>query len=95
MTARQSEKTLLARAAAHEKWARCEDPKTATAPARAAFQKKFLDVADPDGSLRLRISKLSGIEQENLERQLVARVEHARKAYYTRLALASARARRK
>lgn len=97
MTARQSEKTLNARAAAHEKWAKCQDPTAATAAARGAFQKKFLDVADPEGSLRLKIAQApsGGIERVTLEKDLARRVEHARKAYYTRLALASAKARRK
>lgn len=98
MTARhQSDRTLLARAAAHAKWAQCADPTAATAAARNAFQKKFLDGADPTGELRLEISKLpiGSPEREKLEGDLDRRAEHARKAYYTRLALASARARRK
>ncbi len=54
--------------------------KTNTAPARAALQAKFLREVDPDEVL------------PEAERQ--RRATHARKAYYTRLAMKSAQARR-
>ncbi len=89
-----SERTMIARLAAHEKWAKCENPTEATAAARRAFQTKFQEAADPDGSLRRAIENATGVEYDTLIADLRRRVEHARKAYYTRLALASARARR-
>jgi hypothetical protein len=65
--------------AAHVLHAR-RDSREHTTPARAAFLARFEDEVDPD-----RV--LSPTERER-------RAEHARKAYFTRLALASARARR-
>jgi hypothetical protein len=76
-----SERVLLARLAAHSKWAKTPDPTAATAPARAAFNDRFEREADPDGIL------------EPLERS--RRAEHLRKAYFTRLALKSAQSRRR
>ena len=75
-----AERTLRARLAAHEKWAN-HDAVEGTAKARAAFLARFEDECDPDRVL------------PELERK--RRAEHARKAYFTRLALASSRARRK
>jgi hypothetical protein len=74
-----AERSLKARMAAHALHAR-RDSREHTAPARAAFLARFEDEVDPD---RL----LSPAERAR-------RAEHARKAYFTRLALASARARR-
>lgn len=54
--------------------------KTNTAPARKAFNDRFENEVDPDRVL------------DPTER--ARRAEHARKAYFTRLALKSARARR-
>jgi len=76
-----SERTLASRIAAHEKWARCPDRSAATAPARRAFDDRFEKQVDPDGVL------------DPVER--ARRAAHARKAYFTRLALRSAQARRK
>lgn len=53
--------------------------KTNTEPARKAFDQRFYDQVDPDG-------KLSPAEREK-------RAAHARKAYFTELALKSAKAR--
>ncbi len=75
-----SERSLRARLAAHSLHARV-DPSAHTAPARAAFLAKFEAEVDPDGIL------------PEVERK--RRAEHARKAYFARLALASAKARRK
>jgi hypothetical protein len=54
--------------------------KTNTEPARAAFMARFEDEVDPDRVLS--------------PEERARRAEHARKAYFARLALASARARR-
>jgi len=61
------------RIGAHISWARTTDRSARTAPARAAFEAKFLAEADGDP----------------------VRAEHLRKAHFARLALASARARRR
>jgi len=57
------------------------DPRATTAPARAAFLKRFLDEVDPDRVLP---------EPERLRRAAAAR-----KAYFTRLAYLASRSRRK
>lgn len=75
-----SERTLLARAAAHTLHAGVADPARHTEPARRAFLARFEQEADPDGVL----------PQAERER----RGAHLRKAYFAKLALASARARR-
>lgn len=54
---------------------------TNTAPARRAFEQRFYDEVDPDGLLS--------------EHERERRAAHARKAYFTRLALKSAQVRRK
>ena len=82
MPARTPEnRSLVSRIAAHEKWARTPDATAATAPARAAFLDRFEREVDPEGVLA--------------PQERARRAEHARKAYFTRLALKSARARRK
>lgn len=73
--------TLRARAAAHESWARTQNRTARTAPARAAMQRKFEQQVDPNNEL--------------LPAERAKRAENARKAYYTRLALRSAQARRR
>jgi hypothetical protein len=75
-----TERSLHARLAAHAKWAQT-DPVEGTAAARAKFLLRFIDEVDPDRILP---------EPERLRR-----AEHARKAYMTKLALKSAKARRK
>jgi hypothetical protein len=75
-----NERVLRARLAAHTKWANT-DPVEGTAAARAAFLDRFELAVDPDGVLPIA------------ERQ--RRASHARKAYFARLALKSAQARRK
>jgi len=67
--------------AVHDSWARTADPAARTAPARAAAESRFEREVDPDGVL----------PPEERRR----RAEHARKAHYLRMALASAKARRK
>jgi hypothetical protein len=74
-----AERTLRARLAAYTMHAR-HDAKRTTTAARAAFLARFEAEVDPDGTLA----------PEERRR----RAEHARRAYFTRLALASAKARR-
>ncbi|MFC9765609.1 hypothetical protein [Rhodococcus jostii] len=76
-----TERTLIARLAAHESWARTPNRSARTAPARRALMERFEREVDPNGELS---------PQERAHR-----AEHARKAYFTRLALKSARSRRK
>ncbi len=76
-----SERSLAARIASHESWAKTANPTARTEPARQAFDGRFEREVDPDGTLP--------------PAERARRAEHARKAYFTRLALASAKARRK
>ena len=76
-----ADRSLIARLAAHESWANTADPSARTAPARRALLDRFERQVDPDGVL-------SPAERAR-------RAGHARKAYFTRLALRSAQARRK
>lgn len=73
-------RSMTAKLAAHESWARTPNRSARTAKARAALQAKFEREVDPDGTLPLA--------------ERTRRAEHARKAYYTRLALKSAKSRR-
>jgi hypothetical protein len=74
-----SRRALRARLAAHALHAGIPDAAAHTAPARAAFLGRFEREVDPDGALD--------------QRERARRAEHARKAYFLRLALASAHAR--
>lgn len=74
------ERTQISRLAAHEKWAKT-DSVEGTAAARAAFLDQFEHQVDPDRVLD--------------PNERARRASHARKAYFTRLALRSAQARRK
>ncbi|MGN2640611.1 hypothetical protein ACTD5D_31465 [Nocardia takedensis] len=76
-----SDRTLQARIAAHESWARTDDRAARTAKAREALRSKFDRLVDPDGLLS--------------PEERAFRAEHARRAHYTRLALKSAQSRRK
>jgi hypothetical protein len=76
-----ADRSLIARLAAHESWANTADPSARTAPARRALLDRFERQVDPDGAL-------SPTERAR-------RAGHARKAYFARLALRSAQARRK
>jgi hypothetical protein len=80
MALAQNERILRARLAAHAQHAQHDSRKT-TAAARSKFLQRFEDEVDPDRTLP---------EAERLKR-----AEHARKAHMYRLALASAKARRK
>ncbi len=74
-----AERSLRARLAAYTMHAR-HDSRQTSAPGRAAFLARFEADVDPD----------SRLDPEERRR----RAEHARSAYFTRLALASAAARR-
>ena len=76
-----SDRALLARIAASERWAREPDRVSATAPARRAFDERFLREVDPDGVLP--------------PAERARRAASARTAYFTRLALRSVQSRRK
>jgi hypothetical protein len=75
------ERTLRAQLAAHMSWAKTEDATARTAPGRAAFFRRFELEVDPTGSLP--------------EAERNRRAESARRAYYSRLALMSVKARRR
>lgn len=79
MSLTPSQRIQRARLAAHTRWAHVDDRTEATRPAREAFNQRFFDDVDPD-------RKLS--EQDRQQR-----AAHARKAYFARLSLKSARAR--
>ena len=76
-----SERSLVASIAAHESWAKCDDRSARTAKARKAALDRFEKEVDPEGVLT--------------PAERAKRAEHARKAYFQRLALKSAQARRK
>ena len=76
-----ADRSLIARLAAHESWAKTADPSTRTAPARHALLHRFERQVDPEGVLS--------------PEERARRAGHARKAYFARLALLSAQARRK
>lgn len=76
-----STRALIARLAAYESWARTTDPAARTAAARKAQLDRFEREVDPDGTLP--------------PAERARRAEARRKAYFTRLALKSAQARRK
>lgn len=73
------QRALAARLASFASWANTADPSTRTEPGRAAFNNRFEREVDPDGRLT--------------EDERRRRAEAARKAYFTRLALASSQAR--
>ena len=75
-----ADRSLIARLVAHESWANTADPSARTAPARRALLDRFERQVDPDGV------------PSPAER--ARRAGHARKAYFPRLALRSAQARR-
>jgi hypothetical protein len=77
----QAKRVLQARMAAHELHARVADPAAHTAPARKAFLSRFEREVDPEGVLT--------------PQERARRAEHAKKAYFLRLAAASSKARAK
>lgn len=76
----EAERRLRSSIAAHESWANTPDRAARTAPARAALMAKFEREVDPAGTLP--------------PDERARRAEHKRKAYFQRLALKSAKARR-
>jgi hypothetical protein len=72
-------KSLGGRIGAHSRWANCEDRTAAMRPAHQSFMNRFERDVDPEGKLPLP--------------ERAVRAEHAKKAYFARLALASAKAR--
>ena len=76
-----ADRSLIARLATHGSWAKTTGPSARTAPARRALLDRFERQVDPDGVLSLE--------------ERARRAAHARKAYFARLALRSAQARRK
>ena len=74
------ERVLVSTLAAHTSWARTPDRPARTAPARAAFDERFLNVVDP--------------KRELSEDERKRRAASARKAYFARLTLKSIQARR-
>jgi len=77
----RTERILRARIAAHALHAKVSDPASHTAPARAVFLSRFEREVDPEGLLD--------------PKERARRAEHAKKAYFLRLAIASAAARKK
>lgn len=75
-----AERSQHARAAQLIRWAHTEDWAAATAPARAAFLSRFERQVDPDGRLAPEVR--------------ARRAEAARRAYFIRLSLKGAQARR-
>src|SRR5215217_7971236 len=73
------DRVLRARMAAHVLHAQIADESAHTAPARAAFLSRFEREVDPDGILD--------------PQERARRAEHAKKAYFIKLALASRKAR--
>ncbi len=76
-----SERVLRARTAAYTSWANTRDVAARTAPGREAAHRRFEDQVDPDRVLP--------------EAERLRRADAARKAWFTSLALKSAKARRK
>lgn len=74
------ERSIRASVAVHTSWANTTDPSARTAPGRKAAMERFEKQVDPDGVLP--------------PEERARRAEHARKAHYQRMALASAKARR-
>lgn len=79
--AKRAERIIRARIAAHALHAKVSDPTAFTAPARAAFLSRFEREVDPEGVLD--------------PKERARRAEHAKKAYFLKLAISSREARRK
>ena len=75
------ERRSRAALASHASWAKTEDRTARTAAARQSFEERFEREVDPDGVLA--------------PAERAKRAGNARKAYYARLALQSAKARRR
>jgi hypothetical protein len=75
-----AQRSLRARVAAHERWAK-QDPRAGTQRARDAANARFEHLADPDNSLS--------------PEERARRAESLRRAHFLKMALASSRARRR
>lgn len=73
------QRVLMGRIGGHTSWARTPDRAARTAPARAAYQRRFEREADPDGTLP--------------DAERLRRAKALQSAYMARLALRSSRAR--
>lgn len=76
-----AEASQRGRIGAHVRWSRENDRVGATAPARTAFMRQFEAQVDPNNELD--------------PRERAIRANHAHRAHMQRMALASAKARRK
>lgn len=76
-----AERSLYGKLGAHISWAKTPDRPARTRPARNGLERKFEREADPNNELT--------------PAERAKRTEHVRKAYYARLALKSAQARRR
>ena len=81
MTLTPAERRLRSQIGAHESWGRTVNRSARTLPARLALLDKFEKQADPEGKL--------------LPAERATAAESLRRAYYARLALKSAQARRR
>jgi hypothetical protein len=70
---------MAARIASYTRWANCDDRTTALAPARRAFEDRWMKQVDPDGVLP--------------HDERVKRADALRKAHFLRMALLSSKAR--
>lgn len=80
-----TERSMRARLAAHQRWAKCPDYSAATKPARLVLERRFAE--EVRAAAAAAGVTLTPVEFER-------RLAHAKKAYYTGLALKSAQARR-
>lgn len=74
-----TDRTIIARIAANERWANTADRTAATAPARQGLRRRFALEVDPQGSLSVA--------------ELERRVDQRMRAHMLRMSLASKRAR--
>jgi hypothetical protein len=81
-----AQRSMRARIASHVSWANTPDPSSRTAPGRAAFAERFEQQVIDEAAARGEILTPKEIRR---------RAEHLKKAHFYRLALASAKARRK
>jgi hypothetical protein len=81
MSRAPAERSLIGQIAAHQSWAHTQDRSARTAKARQAAFDRFEKEVDPEGLL--------------IPAERARRAASARKAYFARLALKSAQARRR
>lgn len=81
MSTTSNERSLQGKLAAHTSWAQTENRSARTLPARQKFYESFERKVDPEG-------RMSPADRAKA-------AESARKAFYTQMALKSAKARRR